>query len=263
MGTNLRQPPSQPRAATKAAWTASLTARQQLAAGTARPRQRLRAASGRRSGCLNCILQFKFARKLARPPDGGRGTWMRLGELSSLLIFGSGGLGLRLEALRFFRAFHLRPPSLATAGSARTRPRDQSLGYPFLGNGCHLPRYPRPPKRRRRQAPARGLAAVCALHRPTRNAKKRPSPLLVGLGRVYFEPKALAPGTAGHCGHSRILVTTPEPTVRPPSRIAKRRPCSRAMGVIRVISMSMLSPGMTISVPSGSLMLPVTSVVRK
>ena len=63
--------------------------------------------------------------------------------------------------------------------------------------------------------------------------------------------------------YSMTLATTPEPTVRPPSRIAKRRPCSRAMGVIRVISMSMLSPGMTISVPSGSLMLPVTSVVRK
>ncbi len=42
-------------------------------------------------------------------------------KVSSLLFSGSGGLGLRLEALRFFRAFHLRPPSLATAGSARTR----------------------------------------------------------------------------------------------------------------------------------------------
>ena len=42
-------------------------------------------------------------------------------KVSSLLFSGSGGLGLRLEALRIFRAFHLRPPSLATAGSARTR----------------------------------------------------------------------------------------------------------------------------------------------
>ena len=42
-------------------------------------------------------------------------------EVSSLLFSGSGGLGLRLEALRIFRAFHLRPPSQATAGSARTR----------------------------------------------------------------------------------------------------------------------------------------------
>ena len=78
---------------------ASAIARQQLAAGTARPRQRLCAASGRRSGCLNCILQFKFARKLARPPDCGRGRRMRLGELSSLLVLGSGGLGIRTVAI--------------------------------------------------------------------------------------------------------------------------------------------------------------------
>jgi len=58
-------------------------------------------------------------------------------------------------------------------------------------------------------------------------------------------------------------VTTPEPTVRPPSRIAKRSFSSMAIGVISVHSMSTLSPGMTISTPSGSLMLPVTSVVRK
>ena len=57
-------------------------------------------------------------------------------------------------------------------------------------------RPPRPQKRRRRQAPARGPAAVCSLHRPNRNETKRPSPLLVGLGRVYLEPKALAGGTA-------------------------------------------------------------------
>ncbi len=31
-------------------------------------------------------------------------------------------------------------------------------------------------------------------------------------------------------GSSRILVTTPEPTVRPPSRMAKRRPSSMAIG---------------------------------
>ena len=63
--------------------------------------------------------------------------------------------------------------------------------------------------------------------------------------------------------YSMTLMTTPEPTVRPPSRIAKRRPSSMAMGLIRVISMSTLSPGMTISTPSGSLMSPVMSVVRK
>src|SRR5690606_2540014 len=63
--------------------------------------------------------------------------------------------------------------------------------------------------------------------------------------------------------YSMILATTPAPTVRPPSRIAKRRPSSMAIGAIRVTVIWMLSPGMTISTPSGSSQLPVTSVVRK
>jgi len=69
----------------------------------------------------------------------------------------------------------------------------------------------------------------------------------------------------GHCHphnlYSRTLVTLPAPTVRPPSRIAKRTPSSRAMGAISSTSISVLSPGITISTPSGSLMVPVTSVV--
>ena len=61
----------------------------------------------------------------------------------------------------------------------------------------------------------------------------------------------------------RILTTVPAPTVRPPSRIAKRRPSSMAIGWIRLTVISVVSPGMTISVPSGREMTPVTSVVRK
>ena len=57
--------------------------------------------------------------------------------------------------------------------------------------------------------------------------------------------------------------TTPEPTVLPPSLIAKRNPSSIAIGVISVIVMEILSPGMHISVPSGSCKSPVTSVVLK
>ena len=63
--------------------------------------------------------------------------------------------------------------------------------------------------------------------------------------------------------HLRILVTRPEPTVRPPSRMAKPRPSSMAMGWMSSTVISVVSPGMTISVPSGSVMTPVTSVVRK
>ena len=61
----------------------------------------------------------------------------------------------------------------------------------------------------------------------------------------------------------RILVTTPAPTVLPPSRMAKRSCSSMAIGVISSIVIWMLSPGMTISVPAGSSTEPVTSVVRK
>src|SRR3954449_1779362 len=65
------------------------------------------------------------------------------------------------------------------------------------------------------------------------------------------------------CCYSTISVTTPDPTVRPPSRIAKRRPWSMAIGWMSSTSMAMSSPGMTISTPSGRFATPVTSVVRK
>jgi len=58
-------------------------------------------------------------------------------------------------------------------------------------------------------------------------------------------------------------ITTPEPTVLPPSRIAKRSPSSTAMGIMSSTCISTLSPGIHISTPSGSSITPVTSVVRK
>src|SRR3954451_9309112 len=71
----------------------------------------------------------------------------------------------------------------------------------------------------------------------------------------------LAAGPRGR--YSRISVTTPEPTVRPPSRMANRTPLSMAIGLMSSIVISTLSPGITISVPSGRFETPVTSVVRK
>src|SRR5687768_5938333 len=75
------------------------------------------------------------------------------------------------------------------------------------------------------------------------------------------------PDLASHClclsGYWIISVTTPAPTVRPPSRIAKRSSFSIAIGLISSISICTLSPGITISTPAGSVTLPVTSVVRK
>ena len=63
--------------------------------------------------------------------------------------------------------------------------------------------------------------------------------------------------------YSWIFATTPAPTVRPPSRIAKRSPSSIAIGAISSTTIFTLSPGITISTPSGSSQAPVTSVVRK
>ena len=63
--------------------------------------------------------------------------------------------------------------------------------------------------------------------------------------------------------YSTISDTVPAPTVRPPSRIAKRNPFSMAMGAINSISIATLSPGITISTPAGKCAIPVTSVVRK
>ncbi len=65
------------------------------------------------------------------------------------------------------------------------------------------------------------------------------------------------------CAYAKISDTVPAPTVRPPSRIANRRPFSMATGVINSTSSCTLSPGITISIPSGNCATPVTSVVRK
>jgi len=64
-------------------------------------------------------------------------------------------------------------------------------------------------------------------------------------------------------GYLRIFVTVPAPMVRPPSRIANLIPSSIAIGWMSSASSSTLSPGITISVPVGSVTVPVTSVVRK
>jgi len=61
--------------------------------------------------------------------------------------------------------------------------------------------------------------------------------------------------------YSIISVITPAPTVLPPSLIAKRVSFSNATGAMSSTVISTLSPGITISTPSGSFTVPVTSVV--
>ena len=62
---------------------------------------------------------------------------------------------------------------------------------------------------------------------------------------------------------SKIFVTTPEPTVLPPSRIANRILSVMAIGLPSSTCMVTLSPGMHISAPPSRVVAPVTSVVRK
>ena len=154
------------------------------------------------------------------------------------------------------RRCHFRPPlPLPAAGAAPSQPaaaahRPSGMGHgPMhcLPHGQNIPivmiilfvykfSFPHRPARRR----------------AARAQKGKKMPHAKGMG--HFEKAE---------DYSLIFVTTPEPTVRPPSRIAKRRPSSMAIGVISSTSMVTLSPGMHISVPSGRVITPVTSVVRK
>ncbi len=134
------------------------------------------------------------------------------------------------------------------------------LRIPFWGTAAVSPQPPVPQNAEGGRPLLVGLPPSTLYTAPSGTKRRTPAPCSWGGRSSTSSQRLLAVGTADY---SRILVTTPEPTVRPPSRIAKRRPSSHAIGVIKVISMSMLSPGITISTPSGSLMLPVTSVVRK
>ncbi len=60
---------------------------------------------------------------------------------------------------------------------------------------------------------------------------------------------APTPGPHWPAFYARIFVTTPEPTVLPPSRTAKRSFSSIAIGAINSTSIVTLSPGITISAP--------------
>jgi len=87
----------------------------------------------------------------------------------------------------------------------------------------------------------------------------KPFPGYARVSRAISEstPEACVPD------YSTTSETVPAPTVRPPSRIAKRKPFSMAIGAISSMSIVTLSPGITISTPVGKCATPVTSVVRK
>src|SRR5687768_12408182 len=91
--------------------------------------------------------------------------------------------------------------------------------------------------------------------------------LLLVLRRAVVPALAVAARQMNDVAHkvlpySMISEMVPAPTVRPPSRMANRLPFSMATGVISSPLIGVLSPGITISTPSGSFRIPVTSVVR-
>src|SRR5688500_13805632 len=104
-------------------------------------------------------------------------------------------------------------------------------------------------------APAAGLFQLHAVRVRATVLRRRVVPALARGGAERDD-------LAGH-RYCRLSVTTPAPTVRPPSRMAKRSSRSMATGMISSIDIVTLSPGITISVPGGIVHTPVTSVVRK
>mgnify|MGYP007085774617 CR=1 FL=1 len=145
------------------------------------------------------------------------------------------------------------------------------------------------PEHARHATAAQVRAALPPCPRPiTQPAYKHESPAIAGgassslAGKTYSMIEATMPAAGANraCApfasfiasaafgrsldyYSIIEATMPAPTVRPPSRIAKRSFSSIAIGTISSTSTVTLSPGITISVPSGSVTMPVTSVVRK
>src|SRR6266705_2090504 len=94
--------------------------------------------------------------------------------------------------------------------------------------------------------------------------------VLLVLHRGIIAPLAVGTGQCNDLPHERPLpdpyarmaVTMPEPTVLPPSRIAKRSPWSIAIGEIRSAVIVTLSPGSTLCRPPSSFVSTYTSALN-
>ena len=93
-------------------------------------------------------------------------------------------------------AFSPCRPAGRTAGSARTRPRDQSLGNPFLGTGLVFPRLPSP---KTPQAAGPCSWACCRLPAPPSHAERNEAPMPPARGAWVRIPRAEGSG----CRHCR------------------------------------------------------------
>ena len=169
---------------------------------------RLILAGLRGKGCCGAVcLSGRAGRRAGRTGAGERSRqgmdihvlrWAcrLMGENAPFPRFAARGEG-RLAAPS--RDRHIPLPSRGENGGLCPHPPKGPVPWVSLFGGRPTsPPSPHPPKRRRRQAPARGPAAVCSYHCPNRTKTQHPSPPLVGLGCVDPEPKALAPDTVGH-----------------------------------------------------------------
>lgn len=179
-----------------------------------------------------------------------------------------------------FRSSTRQPAPLASCAHGQARPPDTTT-HPTHKNEDQLNELWRryPSGKGSVQAPittqSKALITIRRVGRitsgcGTRKRKAGPAPTsvrgpLLGCSCRSYQVGRSAVGTAGRRigNYLLILVTWPAPTVRPPSRMANFRPSSMATGWISETVMRVLSPGMTISVPSGRVTTPVTSVVRK
>ena len=94
-------------------------------------------------------------------------------------------------------AFSPCRPAGRTAGSARTRPRDQSLGNPFWGTGLVFPRLPSP---KTPQAAGPCSWACRRLPAPPSHAERNEAPMPPARGAWVRIPRAKGTG----CRHCRL-----------------------------------------------------------
>src|SRR4030066_1549405 len=150
--------------------------------------------------------------------------------------------------------------------------RDSNPHHPDLESGALAVRATGLPPLRlfgllvRRVLPARGaeLLQFQLLSHRLRVPCGRVVPVLaLGTGQRDDVAPSFPPFPSLRSRYSTMSETTPAPTVRPPSRIANRSSFSIATGTISSTDSGTLSPGITISTPSGKEAPPVTSVVRQ
>ena len=128
----------------------------------------------------------KFARKLACPPDFVRGTWMRFGELSSLLILGSSGRRLRTRACLSVERAGLRRALPAPAKEPPFAAAPSDVGH-FLSHG-------------RRKPLPQWRSTVVSRQPYNRNAPQQSSRHLGGADRVAYARQHLRAASGRRSG---------------------------------------------------------------